>query len=178
MTALGEWPEIQFGAPTKAGLQNGMLKLAVPLIVAVPLVVGCDAFPKTKRWEYQHSEDALRQKAATTARLESNEWWGDDRGSPEMVLTITRGSAADDGLKMTSDFYNCSQPTLLRVDDQPIETVVSPGHGVCLDLPLDADLAKRIMSSREIVAEIGGPGGPQMTFRTAGLDLSNGQGRP
>lgn len=156
-----------------------MLKLSTVLVVAAMSVAACDVISANRKgWEYHRTEDALRETTVTTARLESDEMWGDEPGRPQMVLTITRGSAAGDGLRMASDTFQCDPPTLLRVDDHPIETVANPGRGLCLDLPLESELAKRIMASKELVAEIGGPGGPQLTFRTQGLDLTNGQGRP
>lgn len=73
---------------------------------------------------------------------------------------------------MTCDGYTCHAPTLFRVDDDPIGSFDSPDNGTCLDIPLTSELAKRIMSSKKFVAELG-VNGPQLTFNTEGLDLTS-----
>jgi hypothetical protein len=74
---------------------------------------------------------------------------------------------------MDSQTFTCGQPTSLRIDDQPIETVPCPDHlsGAYLDVPLGSPLARRILSAKKVVVEIGGPNGPQMTFDVEGYQI-------
>lgn len=150
-----------------------MRKFSMILIVAATCVAACDAPTKAKAWEYHRKEDQLRHLTTTTATLESNENFGDRPDEPQMILTITQGSADPNanGVRFTSDAYQCNQPINLRVDDHPIEQVPGSTGGDCLSLAPESDLAKRIIASREVVVELDGAGGPQVTFKTAGLDL-------
>lgn len=41
-----------------------------------------------------------------------------------------------------------------------------------MKLSPEDELAKRIMASKEVVMELDGAGGPQITFKTEGLELA------
>lgn len=150
-----------------------MIRNAIVLIVAATCVAACDAPTKPKAWEYRHDEDRLRHLTVTRATLESNENFGDRPNEPQMVMTITQGSADANanGIVLSSGAYECRQPINIRVDDDPIEQVPGSTGGDCMKFSPEDDLAKRIVASKEVVVELDGAGGPQVTFKTEGLEL-------
>lgn len=151
-----------------------MLKPIIVLIAAATCVTACDAPTKSKAWEYRHDEDRLRHLTTTTAILESNENFGDRPDEPQMVMTITQGSAetSANGIVLSSSAYECRQPINIRVDAYPIQQLPGSTGGECLKLSPEDELAKRIMASKEVVMELDGAGGPQITFKTEGLELA------
>lgn len=157
-----------------------MLKVSTIVIVAATAVAACEAQPEARvgasGWHYSHAEDKLRQASVVAARLESTEKFSDDpNDEPRMVMTITKGSADDDGVLLVSNVLICSPyDTLIRVDAHPLEGLPCPASGqFVVRLAPDTDLAKNITASKEVVIET--PSGlytEQVTFDTEGLDLS------
>lgn len=118
-------------------------------------------------WKYERTEDKLRQLFITTASTRSLEIGG---MYPVVSLEVRKGSFDEDGVFFSSIGLNChgNAQVAIRVDDAPIEylTCTNPQY-FYVNLPLESDLAKRIMASKEVVIESGG----QWSFNTAGLKI-------